>query len=136
MSTQERRRSRLPAHEWAAFSPARRGFEAVAMPIFWGVVCGLLLAWSAPAYLVGSAIGILGGIGAGAQHATLRGALVRGLVGGTQFGLAILLGLELTGENEATVELPDPAILLLVLTVVPAFPLHALGWRLARRRAA
>lgn len=106
------------------------------MPVVWGVVCGLLLAWSAPAYLVGTAFGILGGIAAGAQHATVREAMVRALVGGTLFGLAILLGFELTGDEEATVELPDPAILLLLLTVIPAFPLHRLGWRLGRRRAA
>ena len=103
------------------------------LPVVWGVVCGLLLSVSAPAYLIGSAIGVLGGIGGGAQHSSRRDALLRGLVGGTLFGLSILAGFELTGSEEAEVELPDPAIGLLVLTVGPALPLHWLGWRLRRR---
>ena len=120
---------------WGELSTPRRVWEAVVLPIGWGVVCGLLLAVSAPLYLLGTLFGILGGIGAGAQHASRREALLRGLAGGTLFGLAILAGFELSGSDDATVELPDPEIVLLAFTVLPAFPLHWLGWRLRHGRA-
>ena len=120
--------------EWDAMSPVRRGVEAVVLPIAWGVVCGLLLAVSAPLYIAGSVLGVVGGIGGGAQHRTLREAMARAAVGGTLFGLSILLGYALSGGTGAEVHLPDPQILLLALILVPAFPLHALGWRLVRAR--
>ena len=122
--------------EWDAMSPVRRAFEAVVLPVVWGVVCGLLLAVSAPLYIAGSVLGVLGGIGGGAQHRTLREAMARALVGGTLFGLSILLGYALSGGEGAEVHLPEPEVLLLLFVLLPAFPLHALGWRLARGRRA
>ena len=119
---------------WGELSTSRRAWEAVVLPIGWGVVCGLLLGVSAVLYLLGTLLGILGGVGAGAQHATRRDALLRALVGGTLFGLAILAGFELGGSDDAKVELPDPEIGLLAFTVLPAFPLHWLGWRLRQSR--
>ena len=115
-------------------STARRIAEAIGAPIGWGIVCGLLLAVSAPLYIGGTLIGVLGGIAGGAQHETLRGATARAATGGTLFGLAILLGYEITGGDGAEVELPHPGILLVAFTLVPAFPLHWLGWRLSRSR--
>jgi hypothetical protein len=79
------------------------------------------------------ALSLLGGTGGGAQYAGRNGALLRGLVAGTLFGLGILLGFELGGEDEAKVELPHPHIVLLVFTVVPSLFLHWLGWRLRPR---
>lgn len=115
-------------------STPRRIAEAIGAPVGWGIVCGLLLAASAPLYIAGALIGVLGGIAGGAQHATPRAAMARAAAAGALFGLAILLGYELTGGEGAEVELPHPEILLLAFTVVPAFPLHWLGWRLARSR--
>ncbi len=115
-------------------STARRIAEAIGAPVGWGIVCGLLLAVSAPLYVGGTLIGVLGGIAGGAQHETLRGAIARAATGGTLFGLAILLGYEITGGNGAELELPHPGILLVAFTLVPAFPLHWLGWRLSRSR--
>jgi hypothetical protein len=112
---------------------SRRVIEAVVLPVGWGFVCGLALGVSAPLYIVGTVAGILGGIGGGAQHREVSQALLRGLVGGTLFGLGILLGFEVGGAEEAEVHLPDPAILLLLFTVLPAFPLHWFGWRLRQR---
>ncbi len=120
--------------KWNDMSTARRIVESLGAPIIWGVVCGLLLVVSAPLYLVGGGFGVLGGIGGGAQHDTLRGALVRATVGGTLFGLSILLGYALTGGVDAKIEIPEPQILLLSFTLLPAYPLHWLGWRLARPR--
>lgn len=119
--------------EWEEMTGARRVVEAVVLPVGWGFLCGLALGVSAPLYIAGTVAGILGGIGGGAQHREASQALLRGLVGGTLFGLSILLGFEAGGADEAEVHLPDPAILLLLLTVLPAFPLHWLGWRLRRR---
>jgi hypothetical protein len=120
---------------WEEMSPARRVFEALVLPVGWGILCGLALGVSEPLYLVGVVIGILGGVGGGMQHATSRDALIRGLWAGTLFGLSILLGFEIGGADEATVELPDPSVLLLAFTVIPALPLHWLGWRLRSRTA-
>jgi hypothetical protein len=120
--------------KWSEMSAARRGWEAVGAPVGWGVVCGLLLAASAPLYLIATLVGVLGGISGGTQHATIRGALIRAVVGGTLFGLAILLGYEINGGEDAKVDLPEPAILLLAFTLIPALPLHWLGWRLRNAR--
>jgi hypothetical protein len=114
-------------------SPQRRVVEALVLPVGWGLLCGLALGVSEPLYLVGVIVGILGGVGGGMQHTTSRTALIRGLSGGTLFGLSILLGFEIGGADEATVELPDPSVLLLAFTVIPALPLHLLGWRLRAR---
>jgi hypothetical protein len=114
-------------------SPARRVFDALILPSVFGLLCGLALGASAPLYLVGVVLALLGGIGGGAQYETRRDALIRSLVGGTLFGLFILLGFELGGEHEAKVDLPHPGILLLVLTIVPSIFLHWLGWKLRPR---
>lgn len=86
-------------------SPPRRAVEAAVIPVVWGVVCGLILVVSAPLYIVA-----------------------------TLFGLSILLGYALTGGEDAKVHMPDPQILLLTVTLPPAYPLHWLGWRLAGAR--
>jgi hypothetical protein len=119
--------------QWEEMSPARRFFDAVVLPALFGLLCGLALGVSAPLYLVGVVIALLGGIGGGAQYASRRDALIRGLVAGTLFGIFILLGFELGGEDEAKVDLPDPHILLLLLTIIPSLPLHWLGWKLRPR---
>jgi hypothetical protein len=114
-------------------SPGRRLFEGVLLPSGFGLLCGLALGVSAALYLVGVALSLLGGIGGGAQYARRGDALLRGLVAGALFGAFILIGFELGGEDEAKVELPDPHVGLLVLTVVPSLFLHWLGWRLRPR---
>jgi hypothetical protein len=119
--------------QWAEMSPARRFFEALLLPTAFGVLCGLALGISAALYLVGVALSLLGGTGGGAQYVSRRDALLRGLVAGTLFGIGILLGFELGGEDEAKVELPHPHVVLLVFTVLPSLFLHWLGWRLRPR---
>jgi hypothetical protein len=114
-------------------SPARRFFEALVLPSGFGLLCGLALGISGALYLIGVILALLGGIGGGAQYARRSDALLRGLVAGTLFGVFILLGFELGGEDEAKVDLPDPHIVLLVFTVVPSLFLHWLGWRLRPR---
>ncbi len=119
--------------QWEEMSPARRFFEALVLPSGFGLLCGLALGISGALYLIGVILALLGGIGGGAQYARRSDALLRGLVAGTLFGVFILLGFELGGEDEAKVDLPDPHIVLLVFTVVPSLFLHWLGWRLRPR---
>ena len=119
--------------QWSEMSPARRFFEVPVLPSVFGLLCGLALGLSAPLYLVGVVLSLFGGVGGGAQYASRRDALLRGLVAGTLFGLFILLGFDLGGEDEAKVDLPDPHVLLLVLTIVPSLFLHWLGWKLRPR---
>jgi hypothetical protein len=119
--------------QWEEMSPARRFFEALVLPSGFGLLCGLALGVSGALYLVGVILALLGGIGGGAQYARRNDALLRGLVAGALFGIFILLGFELGGEDEAKVDLPDPHVVLLVFTVVPSLFLHWLGWRLRPR---
>lgn len=122
--------------QWDEMSGGRKVAEATVAPVAWGVLCGLALGVAAPLYLVGAIVAAAGGVVGGLQHTTLKGALWRGLAGGTLFGLSTLLGFEIGGATEPTVHIPDPALLLLVFTIVPSFPLHWLGWKLGRRALA
>jgi hypothetical protein len=119
--------------QWDEMSPGRRFFEALVLPSAFGLLCGLALGISAPLYLIGVVLSLFGGVGGGAQYASRRDALLRGLVAGALFGAFILLGFEFGGEDEAKVELPDPHVVLLIFTVVPSLFLHWLGWRLRPR---
>ena len=119
---------------WEEMSTGRKVVEAVGLPILWGVLCGLAAGVSGGLYLVGVIIGILGGVAGGMQYRDRNSALVRGIVAGTLFGLAILLGIEISGSDPKA-DLPDPRILLLVLTIVPSIPLHWLGWRIRARQS-
>jgi hypothetical protein len=119
--------------QWEEMSAGRRFFDAILLPSAFGLLCGLALGVSAPLYLIGVILALLGGIGGGAQYARRNDALIRSLVGGALFGIFILLGFELGGEAEAKVDLPDPHIVLLLFTVVPSIFLHWLGWRLRPR---
>jgi hypothetical protein len=119
--------------QWEEMSPPRRFFEALLLPSGFGLLCGLALGISGALYLIGVILALLGGIGGGAQYARRSDALLRGLVAGTLFGVFILLGFELGGEDEAKVDLPDPHVVLLVFTIVPSLFLHWLGWRLRPR---
>ena len=118
---------------WDRMGTARRVWEAAGAALVWGVVCGLLLGASAGLYLAGTVVAVLGAIVGGSQHDDLRGALLRGLAGGTLFGLGVLLGFAVSGADEPAVELPDPRVLLLLFTILPSPPLNAVGWLIGRR---
>jgi hypothetical protein len=118
---------------WEDFGPGRRAWEAVGSPLVGGLVIGLLVNVSELLFLVLVVGAILAGVAGGAQHAVLREAVLRGLLAGALFGLAILAGWQL-GGGEDVEAIPDPPVAELLLTVVPAGPLHALGWWLRSRR--
>ena len=135
---------------WAAVSavalaigPAVGGFlvDADWRLIFWinipvsiaGIAIILIvLGVSETTYLVLSVIGILGGIGAGMDHSGFAAGARRGLAAGGIFGASILIAHELHGA-EAKADLPDPPILLVVVTTVLAVILAGLGGWLRQR---
>ena len=101
-------------------------FVGVIMPAAYGALTGYFLGENEAVYLVLSVIGIVGGIGAGIDHVGAKAGALRGIVAGSLFGGFILIVYELRGEP-AKAELPEPAILLIVLTTVLAVCFAALG---------
>ena len=109
----------------------------VVVPAVYGAIVGLVLGWSEAVYVVLSLLAILGGIGAGFDHLGAAAGARRGLVGGALFGSFVLIAHELSGQD-AEADLPDPAIVLVVVITLFGVALGALGgWLRARveRRA-
>ncbi len=112
--------------------PGLRIALVVVPAVVFGAVTGVFLGISEPVYLVLSILGVLGGLAAGFDHLGAREGAIRGLVGGTLFGAAILVAHELTGQ-EAKAHLPEPAVVLVVITAVLGLLLGALGGVLRAR---
>ena len=98
----------------------------VVLPVAYGAVTGYLLGVSEVTYLVLSVLGVLGGIGAGFDHVGAAAGAKRGLIAGLLFGGSILIAHEIHGA-EAKADLPEPAILLVVITTVLGVGFAALG---------
>jgi hypothetical protein len=105
---------------------------AIVLPAVYGAVTGLFLGVSEGTYLVLSVLGVLGGIGAGFDHVGAAAGAKRGIVAGSIFGAAILIAHEIHGED-ATAHLPEPAILLVVITTVLGVVFAGLGGWLRER---
>ena len=103
---------------------------AVILPAAYGAVTGYFLGVSEGTYLVLSILGVLGGIGAGFDHLGARAGALRGVLAGLIFGSSILIAHEIHGAT-AKADLPEPAILLVVLTTLLGAAFGALGgyWR-------
>ncbi|MDP9385548.1 MAG: hypothetical protein M3P50_09995 [Actinomycetota bacterium] len=116
-------------------SPNVQSALLILAPIVLGAIAGVLLGVNEIAYLVISLIALLGAYLAGLEHDTAREGLYRGLVGGLLFGVTILIvnGLR---EKEPKAELPDPEILLVVITTVFSVVFGALGGRSRAKREA
>jgi hypothetical protein len=112
--------------------PGVRFLLAGVVPAVYGALTGWMLGVSEPVYLVMSVLGILGGIGAGFDHLGAAAGAKRGLVAGAVFGGFILIAHELIGA-EAKADLPEPAILLVVITTVLGVAFAALGGLLRAR---
>jgi hypothetical protein len=106
---------------------------AIVLPAVYGAVTGYFLGVSEGTYLVLSILGILGGFGAGFDHLGAAEGAKRGVLAGLIFGASILIAHEIHGA-EAEAHLPEPAILLVVITTVLGAAFAAIGgW--ARERA-
>lgn len=105
---------------------------AIVVPALFGLITGILLGYSEPAYVVLSLLGILGGVAAGYDHDSAGEGAQRGIIGGSLFGIFILLGGALTGE-EATAHLPEPQGVLIVITTVLGVAFGAIGGKLRER---
>jgi hypothetical protein len=109
-------------------SPERQMILMLVVPSVFGIVTGIFLGVSEILYLVLSILGIAGGYMAGKEHIGARDGAVRGFTGGILFGTFILAAHALTGlERQA--HLPEPEILLVVITTVFGIGLGALGGR-------
>ncbi len=104
----------------------------VVVPALYGALTGYYLGVSEPAYLVLSAIGVLGGVGAGFDHVGAKAGAKRCVIAGSVFGAAILIAHEIHGA-EAEAHLPDPAIVLVVITTALAMAFAAFGGWLRER---
>lgn len=104
---------------------AMRAINAVALPVLWGMLCGLFAGVDAIAYLVLLALSMLGAFGAGRQHAGAGAGALRGLAAGLMFGASILAGHALSGA--ATNVLPHPETLQLAFAGAIATVLGATG---------
>jgi hypothetical protein len=104
----------------------------ILLPVAFGAVTGYFLGVSETTYLVLSVIGILGGLGAGYDHVGAKAGAGRGFVAGSLFGASILIAHEIHGAT-AKAHLPEPPILLVVVTTVLGVALAAVGgWLRAR----
>lgn len=105
---------------------------AVALPAAYGALTGYFLGRSEPVYLILSLIGVLGGVGAGFDHLGAAAGARRGIVAGSVFGAFILIAHEIDGAT-AKAYLPEPAILLVLITTALAIGFAAAGGWLRNR---
>ena len=114
----------------------RRPFEQVfivlVLPSLYGAICGVMLGISGGLYTVMTLLGILGGIGAGYDHATPREGALRGIAGGALFGTFILLAHAVAGTDAKT-KLPDPHVVLPIATTLISIVLGAIGGAIRAR---
>ena len=101
---------------------------ALVVPAVFGIITGIFLGVSEIIYLVLSLLGIAGGYLAGKEHVGASDGALRGFTGGVLFGTFILAAHALTGM-ERKAHLPEPEILLVVITTVFGIGLGALGGR-------
>ena len=99
---------------------------ALVVPAAYGVVTGYFLGVSESTYVILSVLAVVGGVGAGFDHRGAAAGAKRGLLGGVLFGAFVLIAHEIHGAT-AKAHLPEPAIVLVVITAVLGVALGALG---------
>jgi hypothetical protein len=99
---------------------------AVILPAAYGAVTGYFLGISETTYLVLSIIGVVGGIGAGFDHLGPGPGAQRGVVAGLIFGSSILIAHQIHGAD-AKADLPDPEVLLVLVTTLLGAAFGSLG---------
>ena len=99
------------------------------VPSAYGFVTGVALDKSRVVYIVLLVLAAIGGVLAGFEMYGSGQGAVRGVVGGALFGAFILIAHSAV-SGDASVKLPDPAIIYLAFTIIPGAALGAWGGRL------
>jgi hypothetical protein len=105
----------------------------IVLPTLFGAACGLLLGTSGLVFQIAMALGAVGGVGAGFEHASWRGGFWRGASGGALFAAALLVGHTLHGVP-ARATLPAPLPWMTAFYAGMGIPFGALGGWLRGRR--
>jgi hypothetical protein len=105
------------------------------VPALYGALTGYFLGTSEGVYLVLSLLAAIGGIGAGYDHPNGGEGARRGLLGGAIFGAFVLIAHEIHGAD-AKADVPDPAVVLVLVTAVLGALLGLLGGWLRSRSPA
>ena len=105
---------------------------AVAVPTLLGVLTGFMLGVSELVYVVFALLGLAGAYVAGLEHDGARAGALRGILGGSLFGVWILIAHGLFFDAAPKAHIPDPAIIHVAITTAFGALFGALG---GRRRA-
>jgi hypothetical protein len=105
---------------------------ACVVPAIFGAITGYFLGVSEVTYLVLSVIGIVGGVGAGFDHLGAAAGAKRGLLAGAIFGASILIAHGIHGAT-AKADLPDPEVVLILITAILGMGFGAIGGWLRKR---
>jgi hypothetical protein len=97
-----------------------------------GLVCGFILSEGKTGWIIVNLIAAIGGFLAGLDHAGPRDGALRGFAGGLLFGIGIVIADAIT-EEAPVADVPDPIILLVLLTTILGAGLGALGGLVGRR---
>lgn len=103
------------------------------VPAVFGAVCGIMLGHSEVAYTVLTTLGIVGGVGAGYEHAGADEGVRRGFVGGGLFA-ASLVAAHLIEGTPPPFEQPAPLGMLAITYFLLGMAFGALGGWLRGRR--
>ena len=130
---ENRQRKSRPQPVFAEYSRVRQILVVVVAPIVFGILAGLTLRWSAPAWWTMQVIGVLGAVNAGREHRLFRAAALRGTVAGLIAALIIVLVHALTTGADVANFSP---MAFPVIAAVASAALHVGGTALRRRSAA
>jgi hypothetical protein len=125
---------RLRPPLFAEMPAVARVAAAVALPVSFGLICGLILGPSAAAFLALQVVALGGGFVAGLEHDRPSTGVIRGLWGGGLLGTFILVGHALAGGDDHGL-LPPTQALLPVLTMTLGALSGAAGARVRARQA-
>lgn len=114
-------------------SAVRKAWESVGGALVMGSLTGALLGVHVWAYVGAILVSVVGGLPAGSQHRTPTGALIRGAVAGAVWAAALLTVHSLIGAT-STIPLPEPVLLLVVISIVVTAGVAAASWQVGSRR--
>jgi len=121
------------SHYLSDMPQPKKVWEAAGGAIVTGIICGYLSTTTGWAYYVALAVTIIGGLPAGSQHRTLRGAALRGVAAGGLWSLALLATIQIS-DREAGDAIPRPMWVIVVIAVVFTALVSSVVWTIVNRR--